>query len=214
MYKAVIFDMDGVLVKTEHLHVEAVKQAFASFNHELDPDDLDSVVARHPRDYIPEFLSKHGWNTSEDDGIREQFSLLYHKLWETEAVAIPEALPVCKHLKEMGVVLSVATNSGQITFHKFEEKYGFKGLFDIVTTGEKLTKKKPDPEIYNVAKQKLSMPDTEILAVEDSGVGVLSAKAAGLTVSAIPTEETAMHDFSKADYKFKNITELLSLFDK
>ncbi len=129
-------------------------------------------------------------------------------------MAIPEALSVCKQLKSLGVLLSIATNSGQITFHKFEEKHGFKGLFDIVTTGEKLTKKKPDPEIYNVAKQKLNMPESSILVVEDSGVGVLSAKSAGLAVCAIPTEETAMHDFSKADYKFKSITELLSLFDK
>ncbi len=58
MYKAVIFDMDGVLIKTEHVHVKAVREAFALFGHTLTLEDLDSVVARHPRDYIPKFLEK------------------------------------------------------------------------------------------------------------------------------------------------------------
>ena len=213
MFQAAIFDLDGVLTQTEGVHMHMVRLIFKQvYGYEITEDDLKLVVARHSSDYVPELVSLHQLDPVKEAEIMDNYQRVYAELWEKESELIPGVTEVLAALAKLKVNLSLATNSSKGSFDAFVRKFRFDGVFGKVTTGEEVKKKKPDPEIYNIAKNKLDFPVDKILVIEDSEPGVLSAKAAGLKVAAVYNQYTAYQDFSQADYRFKTLSEILALF--
>jgi len=214
MLKAVIFDVDGVLVQSENVHVHAVQTVFRGiYGLELGPQDQKRIVARHESDYMPELIKLHGLDPAKQAQLQEDFKRTYAELWEKEVELMPDAAAVIAALRQKNIKLSLASNASRPTLQRFIDRFGFGGIFDPITSGEEVLKKKPDPRIYLVAKSKLpDFPAEEILVVEDSGIGVQAAKAAGLPVAAVPNEYTAYQDFTGADHIFKSLREILNLF--
>jgi HAD superfamily hydrolase (TIGR01509 family) len=212
MYKAVIFDLDGVLIETEGIHARAMAKTFLSKGYQLSDADIKSLIGRAPVEYVPDLTKKNGWDIGELSVFLDLFRGNFHPVWDKEVKLKSGVKELFELLKQKNIQISLATNSSLKTVEKFVSKFTLENVFTNITTGDEVSKRKPDPEIYKIAKSKTHLPDSEILVVEDSEVGWQAAKEAGLSTVVVPNKYTKDQNFSKANYIFKAILEVASLF--
>jgi HAD superfamily hydrolase (TIGR01509 family) len=210
-YKAIIFDLDGVFIDTEDIHVEAVVKSFSQHGCPLDADDIERIVGRHHSNYVPEFFEKHQWNQELMESIVATFRKDFHERWDQTITLKAGSRELLETFKAQQIICSLATNSSLATVNKFIQKFSLEGFFSQLTTSNEVTFKKPHPDIYNIAKSKLDVSDELILVVEDSQIGMEAGKKAGLAVAVIPTIMTKNQDFSDADFHLQSISEVAEI---
>ena len=209
MIKAVIFDFDGVLVDSEKANIEAAVATFKELELPLSEVEIQSIPGRSSVDFIPLFLENRNIaDSSVHRLVWEKNKDNYDKIWDEAVSLTPGVNQLISSLKENGKVLAIATTNRQVTVEKFFRKFGFRQSFSAIITGEDVTKRKPDPEVYLLVAQKLGVNTNEAIAVEDTEVGIKSAKAAGLKCIAVPNGYTKDDDFSEADYIASSIMEV------
>lgn len=193
--KAVIFDRDGVIVDSESCNIIAAIKAFKQLGISIKEEEKKLVIGRHPDDYHKLFLKKYKFSYPEFRKIQKE---MYQKLIES-APLLSKTIALVKELHKSNVKLALTTSSGKRGTDMVLEMAGLKGMFDLIITHEDYTKRKPDPEPYIVTARKLGVDPKDCVAVEDTSVGVESAKRAGMKCIVIPNRYTKGQDFSKAD---------------
>lgn len=211
--KVIIFDCDGVLVDTERDgHRAAFNRAFAKKGYDFEWSvelygELLKVAGGKER--MRHYFNNEGW--PKDVGDKDSFIKEMHKLKTElfmqiiesgelslrpgvarlvdEAIADGFTLAVCSTSNERAVNLIVGKLLGQ-------ER---KKHFSAILAGDVVSKKKPDPEIYNLAVEQLKIGPKECVVIEDSRNGLLSAKAAGMHCVITTNGYTENEDFSQAD---------------
>src|SRR5512146_1347817 len=193
--KAVLFDMDGVICDTERDgHRVSFNMTFKEFGFE----DEWSVEQYHEllqvgggKERMKRYWETHGFSRPVpadqiDKRIQDMHTrktALYVDL--VRAGRLPLRPGVHRFLREageMGLKRAVCTTSNQLAAMAILESMLADVVFDLVLAGDVVSKKKPDPEIYNLALERLNLKPEAAFAVEDSRNGVLAAKAAGLQV--------------------------------
>ena len=129
-------------------------------------------------------------------------------MWDKVVALKPGARNIVNYLKSKEIIIALATSSSRSTVNKFLKKFHFSDKFSLIITKDDVAKRKPDPQIYNLVKKHINLENEEIIVIEDTQIGVESAKAAGLSCVAIPNNYTEGQDFSKADYVLKSLGEL------
>lgn len=211
--QALIFDCDGVLVDTERDgHRVAFNQAFAKKGLNIEWDvqiygDLLKVAGGKER--MRHYFNSNQWPdniTDKIDFIKDLHRLkteCFMQIIESsqlplrpgvarlvdEAIADCISLAVCSTSNERAVTLVVESLLGP-------ER---RSHFDAIFAGDVVSKKKPDPEIYNLAAHQLNLEPTQCVVVEDSRNGFLAAQAAGMHCIVTTNVYTEQEDFSQAD---------------
>lgn len=207
MIQAVIFDMDGVLVDTESFYFKRRMRFF---------DELKIEPAtRNIQDFIG--LTNHMiWkrlvpNDEKKRRILKEKYSNYSKKHEVHFLEVlnPSVTEVFSKLKDKNIKIAIASSSEKKEILRMTEECGLNRYIDFIISGEECTQSKPNPEIYIKAIKALNLLETEALAVEDSILGIQSAKSAGLTVVALVQKDYHI-DQSKADYKVRDLIELIS----
>lgn len=211
MIKAVIFDLDGVLLDSEIVNIQAAVKSFKETGYELSKEEQEYVVGRHPLDFVPYISSRHSIPIETQKQIIALQPDNYYSIWDTSVKLMPDVKYVLTSLKKKGITLVLATSSSRQSVKKFLKRFEFEKIFSLILTKEDITHRKPNPEIYILAKKKLKLPANEILVVEDTQIGVESAKGAKLICIAIPNKYTMHQDFSKADYMFTTLKQITNL---
>lgn len=183
MIKGIIFDMDGVLVDSEPIHYKAWSQAFAQFGIEVTKDIYDKKIqAQGYKNAIKNLIP------DVTDELRDQISeikmtKLYDHLNHKGLTLMPDAYWLIEALEEADIPMVIASsNRIADTFIEHTEK---KDSFMDNITGLKIHHNKPHPEIFQLAHKALGFEAHEVLVIEDSLVGILAARRAGLNVIAI-----------------------------
>jgi len=216
MLKAIIFDCDGVLVDTERDgHRVGFNRAFKQFGIDAEWDvplygKLLQVAGGKER--MRAYFDEYGWPEDKvaEFGGRDQLILALHKA-KTEITAglVAEgALPLRPGIARIvdeaiaaGVKLGVCTTSNPLFIDAVLDLFGpeRKAEFSFVHAGDVVARKKPDPEIYELAKRSLGLPVEQCVVIEDSRNGLLAAKGAGLPTLITTSTYTVDEDFSEAD---------------
>ena len=210
--KALIFDCDGVLVDTEKDgHRVAFNSTFTEFGLSDEWDVLyygELLQIAGGKERMRHHFDTHGWpETAGDD--RDAFIASLHARKTaifTDLIAdgkLPLRPGVARIIDEAiaaGVRLGVCTTSNPKAIDGVLNLLGpeRKARFEFVLAGDVVSRKKPDPEIYNLAKEKLSLPVEECVVIEDSRNGLLAALGADLPVLITTSTYTAKEDFSGA----------------
>jgi beta-phosphoglucomutase len=187
--KAIIFDMDGVLIDAKDWHYEALNKALGFFGQEISRYDHLVTFDGLPTSKKLEMLSLEGDLPSGLHGLVNKLKQKY-----TIEMVFTKCRPVFYHqyalsrLKAEGYKLAVCSNSIKNTIEVMMERSDLLKYLDFYLSNQDVRRSKPDPEIYNKAIDRLSLKPENCLILEDNENGIQAAKASGanlLEISAI-----------------------------
>jgi HAD superfamily hydrolase (TIGR01509 family) len=185
MLKALIFDMDGVLVNSMPYHVEAMKVAFDNIGVQINKQDIYEHEGSRTIDIVRDLLKKDNKNPDSFnlDDILQQYEQEFNKIVKLEPFeGLKDLLDALKN-KYILCVVSGAEDS--IVKDILEKLYP--DVFDVIITANDVENGKPEPEPYIKAVEKSGVEKGECIVFENAILGVESAKRAGLYCVAIPT---------------------------
>jgi len=183
---AVIFDMDGLMLDTERVAMQAWKGAAAANGLDL-PDDVYCSLIGRPDAECRLILEGHRWTTADIDRLETEAREEYLSLLEREGVPIkPGLFEVLDYLDAHAIPRAVATSTHTHLARQKLERVGAISRLPIIVGGDQVARGKPAPDIYLLAAERLACPASRCLALEDSPVGVRAASAAGMPVILVP----------------------------
>ncbi len=211
--KAVIFDMDGVIVDSEHLHVLAEKEVLARHKINITEDDLYPLKGKTSSDIFFSILSKHNVKHVTPEQLAEEKTALYIKSAPQEIQLFEGFMDLLTHLHQKYKIALTTSSNKQLQKLVFD-KFNLYHLFEVVVTGDLVKNGKPHPEPYLLTIQKLGINPAEAIVIEDSDTGVTSAKNAGIKTIAVthtfPKERLQHADFVvESLHKVKEVIEII-----
>jgi beta-phosphoglucomutase family hydrolase len=207
MIKAVIFDMDGVIVESEHIHIEAERQTMLKHGVRISAEELHIFTGTTAQFMFTELIKKYTLDTTFEKMFNEKEEILF-KLLEKETRPTTGVIELLKKLKQKDIKLAIASSSHRRLIDYFLRKLGINYLFDFVVSAEDIVHSKPNPEIFLKSAQGLKMKPAECLVVEDAKLGVEAAKKAGMKVIGYRNPNSGSQDLSKADLIANDFSEL------
>lgn len=204
--RAVIFDLDGVIVSTDEYHFQGWKQMADEegiyFDREINEnlrgvsriESLEIILKRANREYSD--LEKTELATRKNDYYRNLLNNL------TPSDILPGVTTVLTELKEQGIKVAIGSSSKNTPF--ILRKIGLENYFHAVADGNEIENSKPDPEVFLLAAKKLDIDPANCLVVEDADAGVEAALAGGMKVVGVGSAANN----ESADYKVKDLSLL------
>ena len=207
-YRAVVFDMDGLLLETEELWDRAEGELFRRHGGEWTFEDKLAVMGtsfeasgRYYAERLGQPIERGG------ELVLEMYELMKLEL-QREVRARPGARELVERLGELdGIGLGLASNSSREMVDLALRTAGLTDAFDAIVTSDDVEHPKPAPDIYLLACERLAVDPSEALALEDTAPGIAAAKAAGLTCIAVP--QFTETDVSAADRVVDSLEALL-----
>lgn len=186
--KAVIFDMDGVLIDAKEWHYEALNRALGLFGYEISRYDHLVTYDGLPTAKKLEMISK-------EKGMPVKLHKFINDLKQQYTVdkIFTDCHPLFVHeyalakLKQENYAIAVASNSIRHTIELMMEKSALMQYLDFFLSNQDVSKPKPDPEIYLTAIERLGLKPSECMVVEDNHNGIQAAKSAGAHVMEVTT---------------------------
>lgn len=203
--KAIIFDMDGVLIEAKDWHYQALNKALTLFGMQIAPKDHMSTFDGLPTRKKLEILSR-------ERGLSPHLHPFINELKQkyTLEIVYTECKPhffhhyALSHLKSQGYKVVVCSNSVRKSVEIMMERSGLNEYLDFFLSNEDVDHPKPNPEIYNKAINLLNLKPEECLIIEDNINGIIAAQASGAHVMEVETIE---------DVNFDSIMQRLNVLD-
>ncbi len=186
MLKAVIFDMDGLMIDSENLTFEGYLNVFSNRQEDIHVDFYKSLLG-NPLPVIYElFYKEYGYDFPIIEIIEEVHQYM-HNYFETKGIPLKKGLiPLLKYLKTKNIKTIVATSSERTRVDYILEKANLSTYFDDSICGDEVENGKPNPDIFLNACKKISIHPTDAIVLEDSIQGIEAAHRAGIPVYCIP----------------------------
>ncbi len=207
MIKAVIFDMDGVIVDSEPIHIEAEKQTLLKYGVKITTEELRTYTGTTAEFEFNDLIKKYKLNTTAVTLFAEKEVVMF-KLLEERTEPTRGVIDLIKSLKQQGFKLGIATSGHRKLAHYYLNKLGMAFFFDTVVCAEDITRSKPDPEIFLTAAKKLGVDPAECIVIEDAKLGIEAATRAGMKCIGYRNPNSGNQDLSKADFIIDEFTQL------
>jgi HAD superfamily hydrolase (TIGR01509 family) len=206
---AVIFDFDGIVLDSETPEYESHRRIYEQCGVPLTIEewcDAIGVWTEGHDDRRFETLCARAANAPDRDAYFAERQRIFQMLLPPEPMrGIRELLEA---LDEAGVSAAIASTSPARWVVPAAERIGVRALFEAIVTGDEVRRRKPAPDVYLEAARRLGVDPATAIAIEDSGPGVAAARAAGMTVVAIPHRLTTTHDLKGAHLQVAHAGEL------
>lgn len=209
MLKAVIFDMDGVIIDSEMEYLKMNLGFVQRKNPEAKLEDLFGMVGASRQDAW-ECVARAVHNGQTWEELRDEYhqenqeaipNVDYCRIYRSELTSILD------YIKTKGLAIALASSTHlELILHVLEVNH-IRDYFEVVVTGAQFKRSKPDPQIYHYTARQLGVAESECLVIEDSAFGITAASRAGMTIAAL-IDPRFHFDQSMADYHMKNLTEI------
>lgn len=208
-YKGIIFDLDGVIVSTDHFHYLGWKK-LADEEHIYFDEEINHRLRGVSRMQSLEIVLERAGRTYSDEEKtvlaerKNRYYIAYLEQLNQDSIlpGVPKTLDAIRQNNIKTAIGSSSRNAGTIL-----TKINLGSYFDAVADGNDITRSKPDPEIFLVAAQKLSLLPADLLVVEDAKAGIDAAVAAGMDSAAIGDAV----GYVKATYHLDHINDLINI---
>ncbi|MCW3075439.1 MAG: haloacid dehalogenase superfamily protein subfamily variant 3 with third motif having or [Bacteroidetes bacterium] len=211
--KALIFDMDGVLIDSEPLWRKAMIIGFNNVGMKFTEEDCRKTTGMRFREVVDLWLNHYNIKGVDPIQLEKDVLDILISLIETEGEAMPGALGVFNYAKSLKLKIGLATSSSTRLVNVVLKKLALDTSFDAIVSAELMVYGKPHPEVFLVCAHQLGALPHQCMVIEDSVNGVIAAKAAQMKVFAIPDHEHKMRkEFGAADYFCENMNDVLAQF--
>jgi len=208
--RAVIFDFDGVLADSEKWHFATYSEVFARYGHTIDESEYYKYwtsLGMGARGEIERF----GLDL-DPIAIRDEKRPLFSDRCRDGSIELfPEVFEFLERLAKMDRILTIASGTASFDIEAILEKAGVKDYFTEIIGCDTVPAIKPSPDLFLAMLDRLGLPGSDCLVIEDAEKGMQAANAAGIPVVVIRTDETREFDFGDADLTLHSHAEFLEL---
>ena len=207
--KAIIFDMDGILIDTERISFNAFKSVLKEYDYEMSEKFYLTMIGRNVKSIEQVMKAEYGQDFPFDEVYKKKVHLCVSTI-DRDGVIIKKGVhELIDYLNENNYKIAVATSTRKERAHKLLADIGIKEKVNYIICGDQVENSKPDPEIFLKAAEKLGVVPEECIVVEDSAAGIKGAydgKMLGFHVEDLKAPD---EDILKYAYKtFKNLDEI------
>lgn len=195
--KAVIFDMDGLMLNTEDIFDIAGRQLLERRDMQMTDKIHKSMLGRRPDEAFQALKDLTGIADSIDE-LKQETKQLFAEVAKHHLNTMPGLFELLDRIEQLGIPKAVATSSPRPYLIDMLNEFKLLPRFQFALTAEDVTHGKPNPEIYQQAMRQLNTQPSQTLVLEDSETGTRAAASAGAFTVSVPNPHTADGDFSMA----------------
>jgi len=207
--KAVIFDMDGVIIDSEPIYFEIERSLFDKLGVDISQKEHESFVGMTMEGLWEKITDQYQLEDTIEDLTR------LHKDSVFQYMSEAKELPIVKYIKELieelrnrKIKLALASSSPKKLIEIILAKLNLQDSFDLIISGEEVEKGKPAPDIFTEAAYRLDLNPNDCIVIEDSTNGVKAAKAAMMKCIGFQNINSGNQDLSLADITVDSIGEI------
>ena len=208
--KAVIFDMDGVIIDSEPIHSRVKMDTFAHFGIPFKEADLAAYMGRTSGAIFRETLAKYGRTDINPQDMAAYKHAHYLEILQSGEIAPVEGtVDLIKSLHAEGMPLALATSSNVRVMNTVLDSFAIRRYFSSILSGGELPESKPNPAIYLLSAERLGVAPADCLVIEDTTNGILAAKRAGMYCVAYRNPHSGQQDLTEADEIVDSFAEIV-----
>lgn len=207
--KAVIFDMDGVLVDSQPYHFKADIDTMAEYGVIKDQKFYESFAGTLTADRMRTLKEMFGLDVPVEEMTIKRENMILDIMGKEDIKPVSGIPEFLRSIKEKGLTTAVASSSDYKLINLILDRLKIAQYFDSVTSGSDVKRGKPSPDVFLLAAERIGIGPSECLVVEDSENGVKAAKAAGMKALGYINPTSGKQDLSLSDFitdDFKKIS--------
>lgn len=207
LFQAVLWDLDGVLVDTGQMHLQAFQETLPRFGIPITPDDFKAVFGMGNRELLT-YLNGAPLDEALSAQISEEKEILFRQFIRGQAKLLPGVLELLDGMKSSHVLQAIASSAPQENIDAIVDELGIRAYFDaILSAPASGLPAKPEPHVFLEAARLLGVEPAACIVIEDSPAGVEAAKKAGMTCIAV-TNTNPREQLLQADHIVDSLLEL------
>lgn len=209
MLKAVIFDMDGVIIDSEPIYFKVANEIFHELGIRVSEEEIHSYVGTTSKNMWSKIKQKHGLDCPVGDLIKMEIdNYIDYLLYKEDIKPIDKVTDFIEDLHKNNIKLALASSAARLSIKIIVKKFKLEDYFKIRISGEEIKNGKPAPDIFLHASDYLDAKPDECVVVEDSTNGVKAAKAAGMKCIGYKNINSGNQDLSSSDMVISNFSEI------
>ncbi len=198
MLKAVIFDMDGVIIDSEPMHARAALLALQKYKAEITIDYVEGFIGSTTYYMCQRMVEDLQLQTTPEELLRTNEEMKRLLLSTEGHTVVPYVIDLIKDLYQHGIMLTIASSSSPEEIEEVMDSLEIRNYFRGFVSGVNVPNPKPAPDIFLEAAKRLEVSPEECLVIEDSYHGVTAANAAGVSCIGLVNPHSGNQDLSKA----------------
>jgi HAD superfamily hydrolase (TIGR01509 family) len=205
LMKAIIFDMDGLMIDTEKFYFDAEREMASEYGKIASDELLRGLMGMSPKDAAKIFINKLNITMTDEEFMEKRRKKMEEK-YNNELEPIKGLFEIINKFHGK-IKLAIATGSPEKFLDIVVDKLNIRNLFDVLQPSDEIKIGKPDPEIYLETIKKLKLIPEECIVLEDSSNGALAGKRAGCYTIAVLNQYSKYDDFTFADFVVNDLFE-------
>ena len=210
MIKAVIYDMDDLMVNSDPLHIVAWEKLLTEYGHkfsDLPESTRSNFIGKRVSDICEEIINTLNLDT-DFESFYEKRIKLFLDIVKDKLEVMPGLLYSLKLFKSNDYKIALASSGAQVYIDLVLDRFNIRDYFDVIVSGDSVKKGKPNPETYTVASNMLGFNPEECVVLEDAKNGIDAAIDAGCSCLAIINPNTPPQDQSRATLILNSLEEI------
>ena len=184
--KAVIFDMDGLIIDSEPLWKRAEIDAFGSIGYDFNYEMCESTKGMRIDEVVQYWHSQFKWNSPSIAHVVNDITERMIKLIQAEGAPLPGVMKTISNLSDLKIPMALASSSSMKLIETVLNQLKIQSYFEVIHSAEFEERGKPDPQVFLTTAKKLGIDPSSCLVLEDSKAGMEAGIAAGMRVVLVP----------------------------
>jgi len=205
---AVVFDMDGVLVDSYDAHFESWRRLADQCGYEMTERQFAATFGRTSREIIAELWSGGRLSDERIAELDDRKEAAYREILRERFPAMDGAVELIDALRNAGIALAIGSSGPAENVEQVVAGLNRRDAFDATVTRLDVTRGKPDPQVFQIAADRLRLPPQRCAVVEDAPAGIIAANAAGMKSIALVSKGHDASELADADLIVKSLREL------
>ncbi len=208
MINTVIFDMDGVLINSEPVHIRNEQELFEELGIEVGEEEHHSFIGVAAREVWSRLVEKHQLDTTAEELLVWGRKRYLEYLRKGEVKPVEGGIDLARYFRDHGYKVLLASSASAVTVKAVLDHFGWQGEFDHTVSSDDILHSKPAPDAFLKAAGLAGEPPVHCVVIEDSTNGVKAAKRAGALCIGYQSNLAPYQDLSEADMIVNKLSDV------